>query len=129
MTESSSITVDNVTNEFLDVKVDEKVDIEKPVETENNETMPEDESFSWMSCAGQVTVFLANFERASDILSNIKTVAVPNPRIFVIEIIYCLSKIHKECKELLHYTRKGEKKLILEENEKVVVTENEFYRP
>ncbi|KAL4097237.1 hypothetical protein QTP88_022043 [Uroleucon formosanum] len=120
-TQSSSLSF--TTESSPNVKVDEKVDIEKPAETETSETMPEDESFSWMSCAGQVTAFLANFERASDILTNIKTVAVPNPRIFVIEIIDYLSKIHKECEELLHYARKGEKE-ILEENEKVVVTEN-----
>jgi len=50
ITESFSITVDKVTNELLNMKVDEKFDI----------------------------------ERASDILTNIKTVAVPNPRIFVL---------------------------------------------
>lgn len=87
--------------------------------------MPEDISFSWISCAGKVAAFLTNFENASDILTNIKTVTVPNPKIFVIKIIDCLSKIHIECEELLHYASKGEREM-LEENEEVVVTGNEF---
>ncbi|KAL4107635.1 hypothetical protein QTP88_017954 [Uroleucon formosanum] len=84
ITESSSITVDKMTNEFLKVKVDEKFDIEKFAEIETSETIPDDELFSWMSCAEQVTAFYANFERASDILTNTKTVAVSNPRIFIL---------------------------------------------
>lgn len=86
ITESSSITVDKGTNEFLNVKVDEKFDIKKFAEIETNEyeTISDDKSFSWMSCAEQVTAFFVNFERASDILTNIKTVAVPNPRIFIL---------------------------------------------
>jgi len=123
ITKSSPLTVKKVTDMPLIAKVNEKVDIENSVETKS---MPVEESFSWINCAGQVTAFLANFERASDILTNIKNVAVPNPKIFVIEIIDCLSKIHKECEELLHYARKGKMKEMLEENEEVVITVNEF---
>lgn len=126
ITESSPLTVNKVTDESLVVKVNKKVDKETLVETETNEpTILEDESFSWISCAGQVTEFLANFERASDILTNIKTVAVPNPKMFIVEIIDCLSKMHKEYEELLQYARKGEKEM-LEENEEAFVTENDF---
>lgn len=106
------------------MKINEKYDKDNFVETKTSENIPEDESFSWISCAGQDTAFLTNF----GILTNIKSVAVPNPKIFVIEIIYCLSKIQKECEELLHYARKGLKEM-LEENEEVVVIENEFIDP
>lgn len=72
--------------------------MKKSAENEILETLSEYEPFSWIKCAGQVTAFLANFERTRDFLTNIKTSAVPNPKIFVIEIIDCLSKIKNECK-------------------------------
>lgn len=109
ITESSHLTVDKVTNESLGVKDNEKVDIEKLVETEISETIPENESLSWICCVGQVTEFLANFERATDILINIKTAAVPNPKIFVIEIINC-QKFTKNVGSYFSIPEKGKKK-------------------
>jgi len=112
ITESPSFTVNKVTDDSLVMKVNDKVGIEKLVEIETSDTMSEDELFSWTRFAEQVTVFLVNFERASDILTNIKTTAVPNSKMFVIEIIDCLSKIQKECGDLLHYVKKKRKRNI-----------------
>lgn len=124
ITESSLINVSKVTDESIVVKVNEKLDV-KFSKTEIYETIPKNKSFSWINYDDKVTVFLINFKRASYILTNIKTVNVPNPKIFVIETIYCLSNIHKECRKLLHYARKKVKEM-LEENEKIIVIKNEF---
>ena len=89
ITESSPITVNKMTELFI-VKVNEKVDIEKLAENETSEAIPENDLFSWINCARQVTTFLDNFKRTNDILANIKTVAAPNRNFFVIKIIGCV---------------------------------------
>lgn len=115
ISESSFINVSKVTNESIVVKNNGKLDVEFQRLKLVKLYLKMNHTYSWINCDNQVTVFLVNFERASYILTNIKTVDVPNPKIFVIEKIYCLSKIHKEYRKLLHYARKGVKEM-LEEN-------------
>lgn len=57
---------------------------------------------------------LTNSEKGENILKKIKNEEIPNPRIFIAELIDCLTALHKESEDLLIFTRK--EKRISEEN-------------
>lgn len=91
--------------------------------TEEFQQSQTSDDFSVTACAGRIAAFLLNFEKTKEILKNMKGNAIPNSRIFIIEIIDCVSKIHQESFELLEFARKGEVK-IFEDKDEVQLSSN-----
>jgi len=56
--------------------------------TENNEN-------GWISCAGQLEAISNEFNQCSEILSNMKMSKFPNPILFLINSIQCITSINK----------------------------------
>jgi len=79
--------------------------------TSNNET---EDKCAWIQVAGRVAEFLKNYEKVENILKQLKNDAVPNPKLFMIDIIDCLTTIHEESKMILNYAKKEESKLQFE---------------
>lgn len=55
----------------------------------------------WISFSGKIAEFLTNFERADDILKTVKNEAVPNLKVFFVDMIDCLSNIRRESDEVI----------------------------
>lgn len=64
--------------------------------------------FLWITFSGKVSEFLTNLKHADDILKNVQNEAVPNLKVFFVNMKDCLKNINKESEELLQLATEAE---------------------
>lgn len=56
----------------------------------------DDPEYTWISCAGHLEAISNEFKQCSQMLNNIKNSKCPNPVIFLINSIQCITSINNE---------------------------------